>query len=111
MLRLLKKYTFGYHINGEKNSERVPTRSIVLSSYPGALSSQDEYYGLYQEDIKNLMVLAGTPLTLSKDSQADLESKIHEDDIHSNRPVSMSVNKQCYFITIQFKIFPRIEFF
>ncbi|KAG8036060.1 hypothetical protein G9C98_004639 [Cotesia typhae] len=86
MLRLLKKYTFGYHINGEKNSERVPTRSIVLSSYPGALSSQDEYYGLYQEDIKNLMVLAGTPLTLSKDSQADLESKIHEDDEHSNRP-------------------------
>ncbi|KAH0561778.1 hypothetical protein KQX54_019400 [Cotesia glomerata] len=86
MLRMLKKYTFGYHINGEKNSERVPTRSIVLSSYPGALSSQDEYYGLYQEDIKNLMVLAGTPLTLSKESQVNLESKISDDDVHSNRP-------------------------
>ncbi|CAG5089411.1 Similar to lama: Putative phospholipase B-like lamina ancestor (Drosophila melanogaster) [Cotesia congregata] len=60
MLRLLKKYTFGYHINGEKNSERVPTRSIVLSSYPGALSSQDEYYGLYQEDTKNLMNIVMT---------------------------------------------------
>ena len=44
MLRLLKKYTFGYHFSESRHSQRVPTRSIFMSSYPGALSSHDEYY-------------------------------------------------------------------
>lgn len=63
MLRLLKKYTFGYHMTGLKNATRVPTRSIVISSYPGALSSQDEYYILNGEKTTDIMVLAGTSIT------------------------------------------------
>lgn len=88
MLRLLKKYTFGYHINSEKNSKRVPTRSIVTSSYPGALSSQDEYYGLLKEDTKDLMILAGTPLTIKTESHDNLEDSKSENNIQSSKPVS-----------------------
>lgn len=62
MLRLLKRYKFGYHVSGEKDAARVPTRSIVTSSYPGALSSQDEYYILNGEKDQDLIVVAGTPL-------------------------------------------------
>ncbi|XP_008559439.1 putative phospholipase B-like lamina ancestor [Microplitis demolitor] len=86
MLRLLKKYTFGYHINSEKNSKRVPTRSIVTSSYPGALSSQDEYYGLLKEDTKDLMILAGTPLTIKTESHDNLEDSKSENNIQSSKP-------------------------
>lgn len=61
MLRLLKKYTFGYHmLPNSKNVAQVPGRSIVMSSYPGALSSHDEFY-LIQGQNREL-IIAGTPL-------------------------------------------------
>ncbi|XP_012216141.2 putative phospholipase B-like lamina ancestor [Linepithema humile] len=62
MLRLLKKYTFGYHTLPISKSvvAPVPGRSIVMSSYPGALSSHDEFY-LTQGQNREL-VIAGTPL-------------------------------------------------
>ncbi|XP_015110213.1 putative phospholipase B-like lamina ancestor [Diachasma alloeum] len=76
MLRLMKKYTFGYHLNSAKNSARVPTRSIVASSYPGALSSQDEYYLLHGEKTEDTMIIAGTPLAPFKPDSKETEGEI-----------------------------------
>lgn len=65
MLRLLKKYTFGYHVL-PKTSAPVPSRSIIMSSYPGALSSQDEFYLIQGENRE--LIIAGTPLTVTNRS-------------------------------------------
>lgn len=63
MLRLLKRYTFGYHLSGNRHAPRVPNRSIIMSSYPGALSSHDEYYVVRGgKDDDDLVILAAIPL-------------------------------------------------
>lgn len=62
MLRLLKKYTFGYHVlTTPKFAPIVPSRSIIMSSYPGALSSHDEFYILRGENRD--LIITGVPLT------------------------------------------------
>ncbi|XP_077282876.1 phospholipase B domain containing lamina ancestor [Temnothorax americanus] len=67
MLRLLKKYTFGYHVLPFlKTSAPVPSRSIIMSSYPGALSSHDEFYFVQGENRE--LIIAGTPLTVTNRS-------------------------------------------
>ncbi|XP_029665178.1 putative phospholipase B-like lamina ancestor [Formica exsecta] len=65
MLRLLKKYTFGYHVL-PKTSAPVPGRSIIMSSYPGALSSHDEFYLIRGQNHE--LIVAGTPWTIAKRS-------------------------------------------
>ncbi|XP_017887359.1 putative phospholipase B-like lamina ancestor [Ceratina calcarata] len=68
MLRLLKKYTFGYHVSPTiKTAALTPGRSIVMSSYPGALSSRDEFYLMYGENRE--LVVAGTPLLVTNRSE------------------------------------------
>lgn len=64
MLRLLKRYKFGYHVNDDCGAERVPTNSIAMSSYPGALSSQDEYYIISGKENQDL-IITGRPLRTS----------------------------------------------
>lgn len=71
MLRLLKKYTFGYHtLPNSKNVAQVPGRSIVMSSYPGALSSHDEFYLIQRQNRE--LIIAGTPLTTANRGQWNL---------------------------------------
>lgn len=65
MLRVLKKYTFGYHVL-PKTSAQVPGRSIIMSSYPGALSSQDEFYLIQGQNHE--LIVAGIPFTTAKRS-------------------------------------------
>ncbi|CAK9823095.1 Putative phospholipase B-like lamina ancestor [Anthophora retusa] len=68
MLRLLKKYTFNYHVLPvTKIAAPTPGRSIVMSSYPGALSSRDEFYLMYGENHK--LVVTGTPLLATNRSE------------------------------------------
>ncbi|XP_046619516.1 putative phospholipase B-like lamina ancestor isoform X1 [Neodiprion virginianus] len=62
MLRLLKRYDLGYHLSPSENSQVVPGRSIVMTSYPGALSSQDEYFII--ENAGRELLVAGTPLAI-----------------------------------------------
>ncbi|XP_020290295.1 putative phospholipase B-like lamina ancestor [Pseudomyrmex gracilis] len=57
MLRLLKKYTFAYHTLPKKAAP-VPGRTVVMSSYPGALSSQDEFYLIVRDNRE--LIVAGT---------------------------------------------------
>ncbi|XP_036149336.1 putative phospholipase B-like lamina ancestor [Monomorium pharaonis] len=89
MLRLLKRYTFGYHVLPvSKNSASVPGGSIVMSSYPGALSSHDEFY-LIQGENRELIV-AGTPLTVSNRSLWNFMSE--KDQVMSSARV-MAANR------------------
>lgn len=68
MLRLIKKYTFGYHMLPiTKTDALTPSRSIVMTSYPGALSSRDEFYLLYGENRE--LVVTGTPLLATNRSK------------------------------------------
>lgn len=66
MLRLLKKYTFGYHVLS-KTSALVPGKSIIMSSYPGALSSHDEFY-VIQGQKNHELIVVGMPWTIAKRS-------------------------------------------
>lgn len=62
MLRLLKKYTFGFHML-PKTAAPVPGKTIVMSSYPGALSSHDEFYLIHGQNHE--LIVAGTPLAVA----------------------------------------------
>lgn len=62
MLRVLKKYTFGYHVLPKTSAQVVPGRSIIMSSYPGALSSQDEFYLIQGQNHE--LIVVGIPLTI-----------------------------------------------
>lgn len=44
MLRVLKRYQFGYHHTSDANSDPVPGQIITFSSYPGVIHSQDDFY-------------------------------------------------------------------
>ncbi|XP_051154546.1 putative phospholipase B-like lamina ancestor [Leptopilina boulardi] len=63
MLRLIKRYKFAYHMSSKKGAELVPSNSVVMTSYPGALSSQDESYIVSGKERE--LIVAGTPLTIS----------------------------------------------
>ncbi|OXU28719.1 hypothetical protein TSAR_012956 [Trichomalopsis sarcophagae] len=66
MLRLMKRYKFSYRVSPEIDSEPVPGHSIVMTSYPGALSSQDESYMVVGENRE--LIVAGTPLIIDNHS-------------------------------------------
>lgn len=72
MLRLLKRYKFNYHVLpvAKTAAPRIPSRSVVMSSYPGALSSFDEFYLVTAENRE--LVLAGTPLSMTAHSSWDV---------------------------------------
>lgn len=79
MLRLLKRYKFNYHtLPTSKNVARVPSRSIVMSSYPGALSSHDEFYLITAENRE--LIIAGMPLSVSKRDNDDPWSFVNLED-------------------------------
>ncbi|KAF6203455.1 hypothetical protein GE061_001786 [Apolygus lucorum] len=44
MLRMMKRYTFGFHDMPGKSSNLVPGQQISFTSYPGAVLSQDDFY-------------------------------------------------------------------
>uniref|UniRef100_U5EWZ1 Phospholipase B-like n=1 Tax=Corethrella appendiculata TaxID=1370023 RepID=U5EWZ1_9DIPT len=45
MLRVLKKYTFRYHYSSEHHkSNLIPGTNIMFTSYPGVISSLDDFY-------------------------------------------------------------------
>lgn len=44
MLRVLKRYQFGYHHTSDTNSNPVPGQILTFSSYPGVIHSQDDFY-------------------------------------------------------------------
>lgn len=77
MLRLLKKYTFGYHVlPAMKTAALIPSRSIVMSSYPGSLSSRDEFY-MMQGGNRELVVTGTSMVATNRSHWNFLHSKDH----------------------------------
>ncbi|XP_043253758.1 putative phospholipase B-like lamina ancestor [Colletes gigas] len=77
MLRLVKKYTFGYHVlPAIKTAALTPTRSIVMTSYPGALSSGDEFY-LMRSKSRELIVAGTSLLATNRSEWSFLHPKDH----------------------------------
>lgn len=60
MTRILKRYKLNYHKTSKEDSESVPGTSIDFSSYPGSITSQDEFYLV--KGHKHRMAVAGTAL-------------------------------------------------
>ncbi|KAK9512185.1 hypothetical protein O3M35_000660 [Rhynocoris fuscipes] len=60
MLRLHKRYDFGYHMTSSKNSPLTPGQEMVFTSYPAALYSQDDFYQIKGE---KMMTVAGVGIT------------------------------------------------
>lgn len=50
-------------MSSKKDAELIPNRAVAMSSYPGALSSQDESYIVNGKERE--LIIAGTPLTIS----------------------------------------------
>eukprot|EP01147_Barroeca_monosierra_P001657 gene1659-4787_t len=44
MTRIMKRYSFPFHLSREQNSTRVSGTSVAFSSYPGVLYSGDDFY-------------------------------------------------------------------
>nr|XP_018907684.1 PREDICTED: uncharacterized protein LOC109037460 [Bemisia tabaci]XP_018907685.1 PREDICTED: uncharacterized protein LOC109037460 [Bemisia tabaci] len=57
MLRVQKKYAFGYHRTGSPESALAPGRTLLFSSYPGSLHSQDDLYLIASDKGKKLFVI------------------------------------------------------
>lgn len=86
MLRLLKRYKFQYHsLANTKIATLVSGETVVMSSYPGALSSQDEFYLIGGRN-ENLVV-AATPLDTNQYS-----SSIPKDQV-LNTAKAMAANR------------------
>ncbi|XP_058796938.1 putative phospholipase B-like lamina ancestor [Phymastichus coffea] len=64
MLRLFKRYKFAYHLSPAGGASAAPGQAVAMSSYPGALSSQDESYLV--EGPRGELLLAGTPLAAAE---------------------------------------------
>jgi hypothetical protein len=44
LLRVLKKYNFGFHLNYKRGSQYIPGNVMTFSSYPGKIFSGDDFY-------------------------------------------------------------------
>lgn len=87
MLRLFKRYKFAYRLSpNAATSTPVPGQSIAMTSYPGALSSQDESYSI--DDGR--MIVAGTPLVVDNHS---LWSRVQTRDRVMSAPRIMAANR------------------
>jgi len=80
MLRVLKRYQFGYHHTSDANSDPVPGQIITFSSYPGVIHSQDDFYLVVGQPEfgkrKHQLAVLGTAFhSYSRSSVASLNQK------------------------------------
>lgn len=59
MTRILKRYKLNYHLKND-DSTPVPGIQVDFSSYPGSVTSQDEFYLLQGK--KHRLAITGTSL-------------------------------------------------
>ncbi|XP_050427477.1 putative phospholipase B-like lamina ancestor [Adelges cooleyi] len=62
MLRIKKRYDFGYRIKGNENSPVVNGKIIEFTSYPGTIFSQDDFYRITQTMSNTESTVVGTQI-------------------------------------------------
>lgn len=62
MLRIQKRYKFGYHETEKEGSALVNGKIIEFTSYPGSIYSQDDFYKITQRDAEKETTVTGTEL-------------------------------------------------
>lgn len=78
MLRTVKHYNFNFHITNSKISDLVPGTILTFTSYPGVITSLDDFYTITSKQSKHSMVVTSTPLNFPRDFSKDvhLENKL-----------------------------------
>lgn len=62
MLRIQKRYNFGFHEIENKNSALANGKIIEFTSYPGSIYSQDDFYKITKRDYKTETTVVGTEI-------------------------------------------------
>ena len=77
MLRILKRYNFGFHETEGDNNVLVNGKIIEFTSYPGSIYSQDDFYKITKKNSKPQTTVVGTEL---KNNNRQLWEKIMKTD-------------------------------
>lgn len=66
MSRIVKRYNFNYHLTGSRLEQVVPGNVVTFTSYPGVISSLDDFYIVdsMEKVIKHRLTVTGTPLNI-----------------------------------------------
>lgn len=62
MLRIQKRYKFGFHETESDSSKLVNGKIIEFTSYPGSIYSQDDFYKVARRDSKTQTTIVGTEI-------------------------------------------------
>lgn len=62
MLRIQKRYNFGYHEIESDDSALVNGKIVEFTSYPGSVYSQDDFYKVSKRNSKTETTVTGTEL-------------------------------------------------
>jgi hypothetical protein len=62
MLRIQKRYNFGFHETASADSALVHGKIIEFSSYPGSVYSQDDFYKITKAASKIETTVVGTEI-------------------------------------------------
>ncbi|XP_064620556.1 putative phospholipase B-like 2 [Lineus longissimus] len=76
MLRIQKRYQFGFHHSYQRGSQQIPGNNVSFSSYPGKVFSGDDFYATSAG--------LGAQETTIGNSNADLWSKVTSSSVLEN---------------------------
>lgn len=62
MLRIQKRYNFGFHEIESQNSALVNGKIVEFTSYPGSIYSQDDFYKITKRGSKTEVTVVGTEI-------------------------------------------------
>lgn len=77
MLRIQKRYNFGFHETESVDSALVNGKIVEFSSYPGSVYSQDDFYKVTKKGSTVETIVVGTEL---KNNNRQLWEKIMKTD-------------------------------
>lgn len=78
MLRIQKRYNFGYHETENDNSPLVNGKIVEFTSYPGSIYSQDDFYKISKRGSSNMgTIVVGTEI---RNNNRQLWKKIMKSD-------------------------------
>lgn len=77
MLRIQKRYNFGFHETDSDNSVLVHGKIVEFTSYPGSIFSQDDFYKITKKNSLRETTVVGTEI---QNNNRQLWEKIMKSD-------------------------------